>query len=1422
MSRSSQVVAGVLLALVFIAEAQAQRVYVDYSASGANDGSSWSDSFVSLQDALAEAAASGGAITELWIAQGTYRPDDGAAQTPGDTAATFQLLNGVVLYGGFASWETSRDQRNWIMNATILTGDIGVAGDVTDNSSHVVTGDGTDQSAGLDGVTVTLGHSFSGGGISITDGSPRVVNCRFVDNDVFDFLAGILGDGGAVYVTGTSAPSFQNCVFESNTADNRGGGAYVSGGTATFANCAFFDNITTEIGEGGALYVLVNATVTATNCLFVANSAAHDGGAVYSDSAAVSLVNCTLVGNYATATGGVVSVGQVTNSILWANSDDGSDSEAAQLGGTPTVSYSCVEGWSGLLGGVGNHGDSPAFVDPNGPDGDPGSWGDNDYRLLLTSPCIDAADSTAVPVDATDLDGDGNTTEQMPYDLDGLPRFMDVSSVADSGIGGLPVVDMGAYEVLGPGGWDCNANGIADHLDIAAGTSEDFNGDGIPDECELSSSIVASDSTLDELEPSPSSVQPGPPGGYGDLESADGDHKIFVFAEQSQRLATDLPVDHVVAGADVIDETGDLQPGTLPTDAIVHSYLMHFDPYRTPVETQTIMGSLTFDAEILGVIVLSGSLDASDNTLGAATTIYPLPGTVTGRGLDLDTQGQDAVVVSADRRTLTLTTSVYAHHVDQMRVITGIVEGGDCNGNGVPDDYEFPLAPATHYDTGNGPHSVSIADLNGDHVPDVAVANTYDDDVSVLLGVGDGTFGTAASYGAGSGPRSVAVGLLDNDHMPDLAVANGDGDNVSILLNMGNGTFAAAVSYATDSQPLSVAIEDLNGDQTADLAVANAHSDNVSVLLGAGDGTFAAASSYSAGDEPYSVAIKDLNDDQVPDLAVANRFSNDISVLLGVGDGTFAAAVNYAAGGGPTSIAIEDLNGDHVPDLAAASFDSDDVAVLLGSGSGTFFAAVSYAVGDGPASVAIGDFDADLSPDLAVANSGDNDVSVLWGFGDGTFAPAVNGPADNYAYSLAVADLNGDVILDLAVANFVGDTVSVMLNHTGHSPADIDEDCDVDLDDFGLFAGCMAGPGVITPPPACDPVQFARSDLDSKDGDVDMADFAMFQRVFGGMAAAPPAGMVLVPAGEFEMGDSFAEGDSDELPVHDVYLDAYYIDKYEVTNQKYADALNWAWDQGGLVHVSGGVVYQYGGTTYAYCDTTTSSVYSRIEWDGSTFSVTAGKEDDPMVEVSWYGAAAVCNWRSAMEGLTPCYDLAAWTCNFDADGYRLPTEAEWEKAAGWDPVLAYHFRFGEHTDGCGYNCLDGQRANNSGSGDPYETGPDPWTTPVGFYNGALHVKVAFGWPGSETEYQTQDAQSYYGCRDMSGNVWEWCGDWYDSEYYSSSPYNNPTGPALGAYRALRGGDWWNPARYCRSARRTYHTPDDGEHNVGFRCVVGSP
>ncbi len=282
--------------------------------------------------------------------------------------------------------------------------------------------------------------------------------------------------------------------------------------------------------------------------------------------------------------------------------------------------------------------------------------------------------------------------------------------------------------------------------------------------------------------------------------------------------------------------------------------------------------------------------------------------------------------------------------------------------------------------------------------------------------------------------------------------------------------------------------------------------------------------------------------------------------------------------------------------------------------------------------------------------------------------------------------------------------------------------------------------------------------------------------------------MLLVPAGEFQMGDQH-DGQANALPLHNVNIGAVLMDRTEVTNRQYADALNWANAQGSLITVISHVVYQYGsGTSYPYCDTTISSPRSRIIWDGTTFSVIPGKEDHPMARVSWYGAVAYANWRSAMQGRPPCYDLTTWACNWGC-GYRLPTEAEWEKAArGGQYSPYYRYPWGD--------AVDASKANYWLSGDVYEADPDPETTPVASYPPNGH-----------------------GLFDMGGNVWEWCNDWYKADYYASSPYADPTGPAATTERVLRGGSWAQLSTDSRCAYRHRDWPHDVSGSFGFRLAL---
>jgi len=365
----------------------------------------------------------------------------------------------------------------------------------------------------------------------------------------------------------------------------------------------------------------------------------------------------------------------------------------------------------------------------------------------------------------------------------------------------------------------------------------------------------------------------------------------------------------------------------------------------------------------------------------------------------------------------------------------------------------FTAAPGSPVAVGGDPHIVAVGDFNGDGFPDLAVANANDNTISVLLGNGHGGFTPApgSPISVGTGPLSVAAGDFSNNGILDLAVANFTGNDVTILLGNGDGTFTpASGSPITDGsvsggEPSSIVVGDFNRDGNLDLAIANYDDNTVSVLLGEGNGTFTPApgSPISVGSEPYALATGDFTGNGKTDLAVANFGDNTVSVLLGNGSGGFTAAPGspISVGSQPTSIAVGDFNGDVKPDLAVTNSNSNNVSVLLGNGDGSFTAASGspISVGSDPSAVVAADFNGDGKQDLAVSGFDSNNVSLLLGNGDGTFTPASDSPlaVGKGPAAVAVGDFNGDGKSDLVVSNSTDNTLSVLLDGSPTSAASL-------------------------------------------------------------------------------------------------------------------------------------------------------------------------------------------------------------------------------------------------------------------------------------------------------------------------------------------------------------------------------------------------
>ena len=335
---------------------------------------------------------------------------------------------------------------------------------------------------------------------------------------------------------------------------------------------------------------------------------------------------------------------------------------------------------------------------------------------------------------------------------------------------------------------------------------------------------------------------------------------------------------------------------------------------------------------------------------------------------------------------------------------------------------------------------------------DLAVTNSATSDISILLGNGDGTFGSSTQFPLGFNgflapvPESLAVFPINQDNNKDIVTANFNSNQISVLLGNGDGTFGSSKEFDVEGvspEPISVVFGYFDSDLNIDVVTANFNFNTISVFLGNGDGTFrtSAQLQFQVGGNnpgPNSIAVGFFNSDTNYDVVTTNFNSGQISVFLGNGDGTFRTSTQYTIGGSdpsPASIALGYFNSDANVDIVTANGGSDQISVFLGNGDGTFNQSIQYNVGSGttftnPRSVAVGYFNTDDNMDVVTANLNANSISVFLGNGDGTFESSNQFPIEGInPISISVNNFNADSNYDIVTANFISNNVSVLLGN---------------------------------------------------------------------------------------------------------------------------------------------------------------------------------------------------------------------------------------------------------------------------------------------------------------------------------------------------------------------------------------------------------
>lgn len=364
--------------------------------------------------------------------------------------------------------------------------------------------------------------------------------------------------------------------------------------------------------------------------------------------------------------------------------------------------------------------------------------------------------------------------------------------------------------------------------------------------------------------------------------------------------------------------------------------------------------------------------------------------------------------------------------------------------------------------------SVAVGDFNNDNRLDVVVANPWNNNIGIFLGLGNGSFSSQKTHSTGirSYPVFVTVFSFNRDNRLDILVVNQDTNTIIIFLGNGDATFPNQLSYSTGDGfvPSSIALDDFNRDSVMDIALINSGNKNVGVRLGIINIHFASDITFSTGSSPdtSSVVVSDFNNDKRLDIVVANRITNDVAIYLENENDSFSVQLTYSTGSfsSPTSITVTDFDKDMYADIAVANAGTDNIGLFFGYGNGTFYNQTTYPIADdsNPQSITHGDFNNDSRPDIVVANSGNDNINILINSYGGCFQdqiPYDTGYGSN-PHGIVVGDINNDKILDIVVANngkgsidvFIGNADGTFSDEKTYSLGDDSYPVAVDLGDF--------------------------------------------------------------------------------------------------------------------------------------------------------------------------------------------------------------------------------------------------------------------------------------------------------------------------------------------------------------------------------------